>query len=298
MRITQTYLGSTSHLKHTTGYPKDYPIDDAGKDTGRDPIYCPCDEMVVTAIKGYGNSKITNTLWLVSTTPVVTPTFEDICFMTLTHENDSDLKRIRVGDKFRRGSIICYEGTDGATANHVHITVGRGNSNNWEKSTTGAWVSVGDTKKPEEVFFIDRSFTTVLSSGGLPFSDLEIPKVGTPVPLDENLLQLEVLVDNLNARDMPTTSASKRGYVNRGVYTYSSVVEADNYTWYKLEDFWIAYQREWVQVFPKKEENSPDEVISLPDEIEESLKLIFQAKASKYYKIYLKENAKLYLKDS
>ena len=36
MTITQSYTGTYSHLTHTTGYPKDYPIDEAGKDTGRD----------------------------------------------------------------------------------------------------------------------------------------------------------------------------------------------------------------------------------------------------------------------
>ena len=40
MRITQSYTGTTSHLPHTTGSPKDYPLDEGGKDGGRDPILC------------------------------------------------------------------------------------------------------------------------------------------------------------------------------------------------------------------------------------------------------------------
>ena len=44
MRITQSYKGKTSHYPHTVGKPKDYPIDEGGKDTGKDTIYCPCDE--------------------------------------------------------------------------------------------------------------------------------------------------------------------------------------------------------------------------------------------------------------
>ena len=79
MRITQSYSGTASHKLHwynSKNY-KDYPIDDGGRDSGRDGIYCPCDEMVVTQIKGVGNNKITNTIWLVSTTKVKTPTFND-----------------------------------------------------------------------------------------------------------------------------------------------------------------------------------------------------------------------------
>ena len=82
MRITQSYSGTASHKLHwynSKNY-KDYPIDDGGRDSGRDGIYCPCDEMVVTQIKGVGNNKITNTIWLVSTTKVKTPTFSLSCF--------------------------------------------------------------------------------------------------------------------------------------------------------------------------------------------------------------------------
>ena len=84
MRITCRY-DEGSHKNHNTNVIDgniDYPIDDAGKDTGRDPIYCPCDEMRVTAIKGVGNPSITNTIWLVSTSPVITPTFTDIAYLS------------------------------------------------------------------------------------------------------------------------------------------------------------------------------------------------------------------------
>jgi len=299
MRVTQSYTGSTSHLRHTTGYPKDYPIDVAGKDTGRDAIYCPCDEMVVTAVKGYQNKSVTNTIWLVSTSPVVTPTFEDVAFMTLTHENDLDLKKIRVGDRFKRGEIICYEGTDGATSNHIHIVVGRGSSKNWEKNTTGAWVISGNTKKPEEVFFIDPDFTTVLSSGPLTFQEIPKKVVGVPEKRDEDSNQLEVLVDNLRARESPSLSAFITGFIQRGIYTYREQIKADGYIWYKVQDFWIAYQNNWINLYPKKEvipaiSEKPTEGMPFPS-VEEKPVLIFTAQESKYYKIYLDKGSKLYL---
>ena len=66
MGITQTYDGKTSHYISSHGTPADYPIDIAGKDTGREPFYCPCDEMEVVKIAGdvTGNNHA-NGAWLV-----------------------------------------------------------------------------------------------------------------------------------------------------------------------------------------------------------------------------------------
>lgn len=293
MKITQNYLGKTSHLPHTTGNPKDYPIDDGGKDSGRDAIYCPCDEMKVTNIKGYRNPKVTNTIWLVSTTKVITPTFEDICFMTLTHENDSDLQKIKIGDTFKRGEIICYEGSDGATANHIHIVVGKGSSSDWVKSTTGSWVIKGDTKKPEEIFFIDRNFTSVMSTGGLNFRYLN-NTVGTPTNKDSSKEQVNVLVDNLNARENASTTSKSLGYVKKGIYDVIDKVKLENEEWLEIENFWIYYNPTWMEYYSKKEDVKDIEDIEILDDLP---RLIFECKNSNYYKIYLKENSKLYLKD-
>ena len=54
MRITCRY-DEASHKNHCINVEDgkiDYTIDDGGIDTGRDPIYCPCDEMKVTEVKG------------------------------------------------------------------------------------------------------------------------------------------------------------------------------------------------------------------------------------------------------
>lgn len=168
MRITCRY-DEGSHSKHCINVNDgkiDYPIDDGGKDIEKDPIYCPCDEMKVTEVKGVGSTS-TNTIWLVSTTKVIIPTFTDIAYISLTHSNDIDFNNIKVGDIFKRGEIICYEGTDGTQGNHIHITCGRGSSNNWIQNSNGSWVIEGDSKKTEDVFFIDRNFTKELWNGHL-----------------------------------------------------------------------------------------------------------------------------------
>lgn len=169
MRITQGPFGGKSHHPHNTGTPKDYPIDCAGQNTDRSAAIAPVD-MKVTAIRGVGEGT-TNTIWLVSTEKVKTPTFEDKVFMTLTHWGDDDSaikKHNKVGNIIKKGQIICYEGKDGADGNHLHICVGRGYSDNWVKNSTDKIVIVGDNKLPEEVMYRYTKFTTrVMDNGGI-----------------------------------------------------------------------------------------------------------------------------------
>ena len=252
LNVTQNYLGKTSHYPHTTGTPRDYPIDCAGIDGGQSAIFAPVD-MKVTAKKGIGQSKVTNTVWLVSQNKVSTPSGDFQVFMTLTHWNDGDtaMKKWNVGSVIPKGEIICGEGTDGASANHIHMVVGLGYSDNWTKSSTGKWVIIGDTRKPEEVMYIDPSFTTTIkNNGGLSWK--EIPKkIGNPVSRDETRDQLQVNVDNAYARD--SANGNILGYINPGIYNSLEFVTKDGYDWHRVEDhIWIA-NGSWCTWLPKKE---------------------------------------------
>ena len=175
MRITQNPYGETSHHLHNLGSPKDYPIDCAGIDGNKSACISPVN-MKVTAIRGKGNKK-SNTIWLVSTEKVKTPTFEDTVFMTLTHwdDNDSAIKKHnKVGAIIKKGEIICYEGKDGASANHIHICVGRGYSDNWIENSKKKLVIVGDNKLPNEVMYRYTKFTTrVMDNGNLKWVDTD-----------------------------------------------------------------------------------------------------------------------------
>lgn len=175
MNITQSYTGNTSHSPHNTGTPKDYPWDEACEDRNRSPMYCPCDEMIVKRIYTKG----TNTIWLESTEKVnLADGTLDYVTLLITHPNDDDMKRLWKGKVFKRGDIICYEGTDGnATGNHFHFSVGKGKilGNGWIKNTKGKWVltCTGGAKKPETMFFIDSNFTKqVIKRQGIQFKDL------------------------------------------------------------------------------------------------------------------------------
>ena len=247
MRITQSYSGTASHKLHwynSKNY-KDYPIDDGGRDSGRDGIYCPCDEMVVTQIKGVGNNKIT--------TKVKTPTFNDYAFMTLTHSNDSDFKNIRVGTKFKRGQLIVNEGTNVNVPTHIHMTFGRGSSNNWITNSNKKIVIKGNTKKPEEVCYVDTDFTIIKNTGGIKWVTKPV-NIGTPISRDTTKDQLKINASNLRARETP--DGKILGYVNVGTYNILDTKTTNKYTWYKIDYFWVAYSSDWATLL-KKEIKSP-----------------------------------------
>ena len=176
MRITQNYKGTTSHKPHTAGTPKDYPIDEGCSDTGKDYIYCPCDEMKIRRIYGVG-TKGTNTIWLESTDKAdFADKSKDYLTLMITHPDDENVKSLKVGDIFRRGDKITREGKDGATANHLHISAGKGKmkGSGWMQNSKGKWVltTTVATSKPEDVFYIDPDFTKILSAGGIKFKQL------------------------------------------------------------------------------------------------------------------------------
>lgn len=282
MRITCRY-DEGSHRSHNINVSDnniDYPIDDGGLDSGKDPIYCPCDEMKVVAIKGLNNSNVTNTIWLVSTSNVVTPTFVGQVFMTLTHSNDDDFKNIYVGKLFRRGEVICHEGKDGASANHIHIVVGKGYSDNWIENSNHKWVIKGNCKKPEEIFFVDKDFTKVLDSRNINFEYLnEIAIIGNPVDRNDHINQVEVLINNLNLREYYSTSSRRIGYIKKGIYNVLDSKINEGYTWFKVENYWIASNDNWTKYYPKIENPS----------------LIFTCNKTGNYLIYLEKGNKLYI---
>ena len=179
LRVTQDYNGATSHYHHSHGTPSDYPIDCAGVDGRQSAYFAPVD-MKVVAIRGVGNY-VTNTIWLETVEAVETPTFTDTVWLTLTHWNDGSITaKFKVGDIIKAGEIIAYEGTDGAAANHLHITCGRGHCDNWTQNTAAAWVMTGTSYPPEQVMYLNDDFTKVVDSASLVFQSMPKEEV-TPV---------------------------------------------------------------------------------------------------------------------
>lgn len=235
MRITQNYNGTTSHKPHTTGSPKDYPIDEGGKDSGRDGLYCDCDGMKIVRLYGAGNGG-TNTLWVESTSKVhfADGTRDYACGMAI-HPNDSDFKSLYVGKKFNRGDLICREGSDGATANHLHISFGKGKlkGNGWIKNSKGKYVlnCTGGAYKPEKLFYIDPSFTKVLSKGGIAFKEL---------PQEYTAGYYKVNAAVLNVRKGAGTNFAKAGTLIKGKKI--KIIEVDGIWGRYAKNKWVSLE--------------------------------------------------------
>ena len=206
MNITQGYDDNFTHKRHSEGNLKDYPIDDACGSGNNSYFYCPCDEMIVKKVYGAG-LRASNTIWLESTSPVVTPTFTDFITIMVVHPEDKDLRNIYKGKIYKRGEAIFPKGADGfATGPHFHITLGRGkmSGSGWAKNNLGLWIlkTTEYNIKPEQGMFIDKNFTTVKNNRNLNFVDL------TNEPVVNNTYYTTA---NLNVRYGPS---SKYKFVN------------------------------------------------------------------------------------
>lgn len=179
MSISQNYKQG-NHKPHWYNSKKnnDYPIDECCGDGGRSPVYAPVD-MKVIKIYGLNTIKVTNAIVLQTTSKVRTPIGDKIVIMTLTHPEESDIKKLKVGQIIKKGSIICYEGRDGyATGNHIHMTVGTGSFKGLLKNSNGKWCFIESTvNKPEEIFYVNTKFTSIKNSNGINFKKISTDKV-------------------------------------------------------------------------------------------------------------------------
>ena len=208
MGISQNYNGSYSHRKYSTGNRKDYPIDEAGSNTGRDWMYA-MNDLVVKKIYGLGSSSRPNMIWLQAKNKVVTPLGIGYVTFRATHMSDSDLRRFHVGQTIKRGTKMFREGTDGgATGNHIHMTFAQGKykAPGWRENNKGAFVltATGKNRKPEKILFRDKTFTKMVrSTQGLKFQTKPKRKTKT-------------LKKSANVRKSYSSTSSKVGRMTKG----------------------------------------------------------------------------------
>lgn len=242
MGITQTYNGKTSHYNNSHGSPADYPIDIAGADTGRSPVFCPCDEMEVVKIAGDITGKNhANGVWLVSTSEVdFADGTRDFVTIKLVHMNNSDFGKdgIHVGSRYKRWELIGYEGTSHATGNHIHMSAGKGKMkrSGWTKNSKGSWVitTTHGTAKPETLFFVVPGFTDIKNAKGLKFK--EVPKdEGVDVKVFTGTMQSKRTTAPLALRSDPSTQTGTRFfYIPKDAKVSiiaEDVAEVNGYTW-------------------------------------------------------------------
>ena len=132
------------------------------------------------------------------------------------------------------GSPICEEGKDGATANHLHLVCGnalRGCGNGFIQNSNGKWVSKGYCLKPEEVMFIDKEFTNILSTNDLTFKDKPKEERTTSFLGSKGYLTLGDSGDNVNKialfmkKNFPAYTSKKALGSYYGKYIKASITE-------------------------------------------------------------------------
>lgn len=258
MNISQNW-NQGNHIPHWK-YSKDYsdkPWDEALKDSGRE-YFIPQNDFIIEEVIGLGNTT-TNSVRLKSVNKLYMPykSDSDYLYLTLTHMNEDNLKQVSKGQILKKGSMILLEGNDGfATGNHFHITANLGKYYGLLKNSNGAWCYTYEKSLlPEEAFYVDRSFTNIIDSKGSIFTDvpLDIMEVGNPVLRNEEINQLEVNISNLRCRNEPSLDGKVMGYIRKGLYNYNGYIDKDGYVWYDVGIGFIAYDSNWITLYPKKE---------------------------------------------
>lgn len=261
MNISQNW-NQGNHIPHWKDSKdhSDKPWDEAGNDSNRS-YFEPQNDFIIEEILGLNNN-ITNTVRLKSVNKLYIPYKEtpDYLYITLAHMNEDNLKQLKKGQVLKKRTKILLEGNDGfATGNHFHITANLGKYYGFLKNSNGSWCYTYEKSLiPEEAFYVDKSFTTIKNSNGSIFKNIPITVYGTPVSRNELIDQIEILTSNVRIRNMPSISNGNiLGYIKKGIYNISETDVAEGYTWYKIDDNWVAFSNECAQLLSK----IPEEVI-------------------------------------
>lgn len=76
------------------------------------------------------------------------------------------------------------------------------------------------------------------------------------VERDEYKNQVEVKVEKLRVRKTPSLNGEIIGFAAMGYYNYFETADVDGYVWFKIaENQWVAFNEEWLNVYPAKEED-------------------------------------------
>lgn len=204
MNITQRH-DQGNHVPHWKGVTNwsDKPWDDALKDGGES-YFEPKNDWKIIQILGLNNST-TNTI-ILRTLKKLTMPYKgktDYIYLTLTHTNESDLNKLKVGQIIKKGSKLANlrEGTDGnATGNHFHITANIGKYYGFLKNNNGKWCFTYEKSLlPNEAFYLDKSHTKVISARNYVFK--------TPPKEEVKIYKKVSATAGVNMRDKATTSS-------------------------------------------------------------------------------------------
>ena len=254
MRITQRH-DEGNHLAHWKPAvdPADKPWDEAGKDGGRDYFVAKNEYKLV---EKFGSEKYGYNVRLETTHQVKIPYQDDLAILelTLTHLNYDDYSKLSNGQIIKVGQKLMREGTSGAASgNHFHITANIGKYYGYKENANGKWVfAYTKSLLPDEAYYVDGS-VNIMDSKGYNFKEVPVKRVGNPVERNTKVDQLMVKVPELRARKAPNLKGEVLGYMNEGYYDIQGSSEADGYTWYKIQDMYVAYNKDWEDLLPHEE---------------------------------------------
>ncbi len=191
-----------------------------------------------------------------------------IDYMTLWTGHDN--KPPKLNSHFKQGEKYSAMGTAGGVQKHCHLEVQRGKFIMPTKTVPTPYGNVyklDNALEPFKALFLHKDDLIKYTT----YKWTVVPdRVGTPVKRNENVDQIQVISEILNVRTKPSLKGDILGFANTGIYNIIGKATADGYTWYEIEkDKWIAYNKEWEKILPKKE----SEIDILKKELEAEKKL-------------------------
>ena len=147
----------------------------------------------------------------------------------------------------KKGSVKVKKG-DNVSLGQVIGTMGNSGRTSGTSATTG--IHLHFEVRNKDNYVIDPT----------PYIDADLPNLPTnlpePVERDENTYQVEVLINDLRARNGYGLNATILGFVKKGIYNIYNKATKDNLIWLKIsenEDIWIAYSDEWAKLYDYKD---------------------------------------------
>ena len=147
----------------------------------------------------------------------------------------------------KKGSVKVKKG-DNVSLGQVIGTMGNSGRTSSTSATTG--IHLHFEVRNKDNYVIDPT----------PYIDADLPNLPTnlpePVERDENKYQVEVLINDLRARNGYGLNATILGFVKKGIYNIYNKATKDNLIWLKIsenEDIWIAYSDEWAKLYDYKD---------------------------------------------
>lgn len=190
------------------------------------PVYAPADGKVVTSAydSSYGNYVM----------------IEHATGVRTLMAHMKELPIVKVGQKVVRGQRVGTQGSTGnSTGPHVHFEVRLDGVKVDPVLYTFAYPNQIVNKATESAY------------GIMHYEPIKY--YGHPVERNSKVDQFRIDTDTLRARTEPSLKGKVLGYVNKGIYNVGESVRADGYIWYKIEDFWCAYDKQWAEFLPKQD---------------------------------------------